>query len=135
MFKGDEDTFESLVDKLASFCVGDEQPEPGRQTSAHNAMQVAALSKGGKSRSGKGKSVTCWVCNKQITQVETGSTTRTPAKAKGSQAKRQTMPRLSASTVEAVTPAAIALPTKVNKSGEGRHGNKSMRSVESNALG
>ena len=72
MFKGDEDTFESLFDKLASFCVGDAQPEPGRQTSARtctrkerpNAMQVAALSKGGKSRSGKGKSVTSFVCNK-----------------------------------------------------------------------
>ena len=72
MFKGDEDTYESLFDKLVSFCVGDAQPEPGRQTSARtctrkerpNAMQVAALSKGGKSRSGKGKSVTSFVCNK-----------------------------------------------------------------------
>ena len=48
MFKGDEDSLESLFDKPESFA-------------SVRHMEVDALSKGGKSNSGKGKSVTCWV--------------------------------------------------------------------------
>ena len=70
VFKGDEDTFESLFDKLVSLASVknsmrlDDKPVRAGAKRDPNATEVDALSKGGKAKSGRGKRVTCWVCNK-----------------------------------------------------------------------
>ena len=65
MFKGDEDAFESLFDKVVSFAsvqhslrLGDNPARAGTKRDPI-AIEVDALNKGRKSKSGNVKSVTC----------------------------------------------------------------------------
>ena len=76
--KGEEDTFESIFDKLASFASVkhslrlDDKPVRTviRRKKNLQAMVIDALRESGTSKCGKGKGVTCWVGNK------TGQTSR-----------------------------------------------------------
>ena len=76
IFTGDDDTFVTLFGELVSFASvkhswrWDDKPIRSGAQKDPNAMEVDALTKGGKSKSGKGKSVTCWMFSK------TGHTSR-----------------------------------------------------------
>ena len=130
MFKGDEDTFESLFGKLVSFVSVkhslrlDSTPARVETQRVPHAMAVDEE----RSRSGRGKSVTCWVGNK---------TGHIRARAKEGQAKRRKMARWSVATVEATTSLASAHPTEVTSQVEramartSKNKNKSMQSIES----
>ena len=71
-------------------------------------MDLDALSKGVKSKSGKGKTVASWVGNK-TRHIETVASTKAGSKAKKGQSRE--MARWSASTVRAAISLEIALPT------------------------
>ena len=123
MFKCDEDTFESLFDSSRL----DDKPvrTDTRKRETPTATEVDALSKGGKTKRGKGKSVTCWVCNK------TGHMSRDCFCNKGrSKGKRKARQSVEDGKVECFTYrddrfGRDGTPSKGNKSGGKRkgHGN------------
>ena len=67
-------------------------------------MEVDALSKGGKSQSGKGNSATCWACDKTCHMSRDCYYNKGTSKGKGKSGK---------AFVEATTSLEIAHPTKV----------------------
>ena len=127
MFKGDEDTFESLFGKLVSFASVKHslrlEGTPARVKTQRVPHAMAVDEE--RSRSGRGKRVTCWVGN---------STGHIRARAKEGQAKRRKMARCSVTTVEATNFACCCTSNRGHKSGEKGNGKDRQEQEQEHAI-
>ena len=113
LFKSDEAILEFLYDELVPRASvkhssrSDDKPSRSEVKQDPNAMEVAALSKGGNSKSGKGKDVPYWICGTTCHMNNDGK-----SRGKSIQSKCRKGATWSATTVEVIISVEIAHPVR-----------------------